>query len=129
MRLGYVIIYVSDVAASVEFYERAFGLVRRFVHESGTYAEMETGATALAFVEEKFVSDTCPGFRVNRPADPPAGAEIALIADDVRIAYDQAIEAGAVSYVKPLEKPWGQTVAYVRDPNGFLVEICSAMSA
>ena len=38
-----------DVAQAVAFYERAFGLTRRFVHESGTYAEMETGATALAF--------------------------------------------------------------------------------
>ena len=35
MRLGYVILYVPDVAAAVEFYERAFGLSRRFVHESG----------------------------------------------------------------------------------------------
>ncbi|MFO0110274.1 MAG: VOC family protein, partial [Alphaproteobacteria bacterium] len=26
---------------------------------------------------------------------------------------------------KPEQKPWGQTVAYVRDLNGFLVEICS----
>jgi hypothetical protein len=23
------------------------------------------------------------------------------------------------------QKPWGQTVGYVRDPDGFLVEICS----
>ena len=50
MKLGYVIVYVADVAATVAFYERAFSLKRRFVHESGQYAEMETGATALAFV-------------------------------------------------------------------------------
>ena len=38
MKLGYTILYVSDVAASPQFFERAFGLKRRFLHESGTYA-------------------------------------------------------------------------------------------
>ena len=49
MRFGYTIVYVRDVADSVEFYERAFGLERRLLHESGQYAELETGSTALAF--------------------------------------------------------------------------------
>ena len=49
MQLGYVILYVPDVTAAVSFYEAAFGLSPRFIHESGQYAEMETGATALAF--------------------------------------------------------------------------------
>ena len=52
MRLGYVIIYVSDLEATVVFYEKAFGIARRFIHESG-YAEMDTGATALAFATER----------------------------------------------------------------------------
>ena len=54
VRLGCAIIYVPDVTAAVEFYERAFGLARRFVHDSGEYAEMETGATALGFANEGF---------------------------------------------------------------------------
>jgi catechol 2,3-dioxygenase-like lactoylglutathione lyase family enzyme len=128
MRLGYVVIYVPDVPATVEFYERAFGLVRRFLHASGQYAEMETGATALAFAEEALVLETCRGFRANRPAEQPAGAEIAFVADDVKAAYEQALAAGAVGFVAPHEKPWGQTVAYVRDLHGFLVELCSAIA-
>ncbi|RZL31926.1 MAG: VOC family protein, partial [Rubrivivax sp.] len=28
----------------------------------------------------------------------------------------------------PVTKPWGQTVAYVRCPDGTLVELCTAMS-
>jgi catechol 2,3-dioxygenase-like lactoylglutathione lyase family enzyme len=127
MRLGYVILYVPDVAAAVEFYERAFGLSRRFVHESGQYAEMETGATALAFAGEAFVSATCHTFRRSRLDQEPAGAEVAFVADDVNGAFEKAIAAGAVSYVSPHQKPWGQTVAYVRDANGFLVELCSAI--
>jgi catechol 2,3-dioxygenase-like lactoylglutathione lyase family enzyme len=33
MKLGYTILYVADVAASLSFFERAFGLKRRFLHE------------------------------------------------------------------------------------------------
>jgi hypothetical protein len=32
----------------VELFEKAFGIKRRFIHESG-YGEMDTGSTALAF--------------------------------------------------------------------------------
>ena len=41
MQFGYTIIYVPDVAASLAFFTRAFGLARRFLHESGTYGELD----------------------------------------------------------------------------------------
>jgi lactoylglutathione lyase len=125
MKLGYVILYVPNVAAAVEFYERAFGLTRRFIHESGQYAEMETGTTALAFADERLVAETCHVFRANSLEKEPAGVEVALIAEDVPKAYSVAVSAGAAPYVEPLTKPWGQVVSYVRDLNGFLIEICS----
>lgn len=127
MRLGYVILYVPDVAASVAFYGRAFGLEPRFVHESGQYAELETGGTTLAFAEEGFVAQTCPGFRVNRTTEAPAGFEIGLIAQDVPSAFARAVAAGAIPVAEPVTKPWGQTVAYVRDGDGVLVELCTAV--
>jgi lactoylglutathione lyase len=129
MKLGYVILYVPDVASAVSFYEAAFGIARRFVHESGQYAEMETGTTALAFANEEMVSTTCHGFRRNRADDQAAGAEVAFVASDVPGSFKRAVEAGAQPVVQPTTKPWGQVVAYVRDANGFLVEICSEVSA
>ena len=127
MRLGYVILSVPDVAASVAFYGRAFGLAPRFVHNSGQDAELETGGTALAFAEETFVAETCPGFRPNRRGGAPAGFEVGLIANDVTAAFARAVAAGALPVAAPVTKPWGQTVAYVRDGDGVLVELCSAM--
>ena len=38
MKLGYVILHVLHVGAAVAFYERAFGLNRRLVHDSSDYA-------------------------------------------------------------------------------------------
>lgn len=128
MKLGYVILYVPSVADTVSFYERAFGVACRFVHESGQYAEMETGATALAFASEESVSTAGYGFRSNRLADRPAGAEVAFVSNDVSSNFHRAIKAGASSVLEPTAKPWGQVVSYVRDLNGFLVEICSEVT-
>ncbi len=127
MKLGYVILYVPDVPAAVAFYESAFGLKRRFVHETLTYAELETGATALAFVDETLASGSIPAFTRSRPANAPAGIEVGLVCDDVSAAYQVALRSGAAAQLAPVQKPWGQTVAYVRDLNGCLVELCSPM--
>jgi uncharacterized glyoxalase superfamily protein PhnB len=125
MKLGYTILYVPDVAEAVAFYERAFALSRRFLHESGTYAEMETGATALAFAAETLVEGGGVTFRRNSPGDAPPGLEIGLVTDAPEEAYERAIAAGAVPVKAVHVKPWGQKVGYVRDLNGCLVEICS----
>src|ERR1700722_20876490 len=127
MRLGYIIVYVPDVPAALDFYERAFGLERRFLHESNTYGEMETGGTALAFAAESLVALNGITARPNRRSDPSAAAEIGLVTDDVAAAYRKAVSAGAVAYQEPTEKPWGQTVGYVGAINGLLGEICSPM--
>ncbi len=128
MRFGYAIAYVREVERSVAFYERAFGLKCRFVDESGQYAEMETGETTLAFASNELGQSNLPGgFRENDPAEPPAGVEIAFVAEDVGAAFRFALEAGATKAAEPKTKPWGQTVAYVRDPDGVLVEIGSEM--
>lgn len=125
-RLGYLILYVPAVEPSLAFYEAAFGLRRRFLHESGTYGELETGATALAFADETS-TPSAGQFALNRRAALAAGAEVGLVVDDVAAAYDRAVAAGAAPVLPPTSKPWGQVVAYVRDLDGFLVELCTSM--
>jgi predicted enzyme related to lactoylglutathione lyase len=63
-----------------------------------------------------------------RPA--VAGApccEIAFTTPDVAAAVERAVHAGATLVQAPERMPWGQTVAYVNDCNGFLVELCTPM--
>lgn len=126
-KLGYVILYVEDVLKTVAFYQEAFGIPQRFLHESHQYAEMETGATTLAFASEQFIKESHQ-FRPNRKNELAAGAEIAFTVDDVEKQFQIAIDSGAVEVLKPLQKPWGQVVSYVRDNNGFIVEICSPVA-
>jgi len=49
--------------------------------------------------------------------------EIGFKVDDVDAAYDALIREGATGAVAPAQRPWGQRTAYVRDPDGHLVEL------
>lgn len=128
MRFGYAIVYVSDVEATLTFWERAFGLQRRFEVETGEYGELETGATVLGFAAEAMAAGTGQDIRPNRAGEQPSGFEVALVTDDVHVAFDRAVSAGATSAHEPVQKPWGQIVGYVRDLNGVLIEICTPVS-
>ncbi|MEH2456932.1 VOC family protein [Nostoc sp.] len=128
MKFSYTILYVKDVAQSVAFYEKAFGLKQQFIHESKQYAEMETGGTTLAFASNELAKSNLPqGFQENSLSNLPAGIEVGFLTDDIAAALSRAIEAGAVVVVDAKVKPWGQTVAYVRDLDGILIEIGSPM--
>lgn len=128
MQLAYTIIYVPDVAASLAFFEAAFGLQRRFLHESGTYGELDTGATALAFAAHELGHHNFAGGHVQAHSSAqPLGFEIGLVTADVPAAHARALAAGATEMAPPSLKPWGQTVSYVRCPDGTLVELCTAM--
>lgn len=128
MKLGYTIIYVADVPATMTFYEEAFGLKQKFLHESHGYGEMDTGETTLSFAANEVIEGSLPdGFRKNSLEEVPAAFEIAFTTEDVASAFHKALAKGAVEVHAPEEKPWGQTVAYVRDRNGVLVEICTPM--
>jgi len=89
---------------------------------------METGGTALSFAANELALSNLPeGFQENSRSVLPAGIEIGFVVENVPAAFAKAVEAGAMAVVEPKVKPWGQTVAYVRDLDGILVEICSAM--
>ena len=128
MKLGYTIIYVPNVAASLSFFEVAFGLSRRFLHESGDYGELETGETTLAFASHELGNVNFPsGFVAASESSRPLGMEIALVTPAVIEAHTKALSAGAAELQRPETKPWGQVVSYVRCPDGTLVEICSPL--
>jgi lactoylglutathione lyase len=130
MKLGYTIIYVPDVAASLEFFERAFGLKRRFLHESRTYGELDTGETTLSFAAHELGDSNFPGGHVRAHSSvQPLGMEIALVTSNVADAHRHAVACGARELSAPVTKPWGQVVSYVRAPDGTLIEICTPVGA
>lgn len=125
MEFGYTIIYVSNVQQTMDFYEKAFGFQAKFLHESTLYGEMKTGQTTLAFAANTLSELNGITIVHNQLQNPPAGIEIAFVTNDINVAYQTAIDAGAQPLKEPTQKPWGQTVAYVRDINGILIELCT----
>ncbi|MFD0387859.1 VOC family protein [Tistrella bauzanensis] len=57
---------------------------------------------------------------------PPIGTELAFVVADeaVAVTVDRAIAAGAHLLTAPTRQPWGQLVAFLRDPDGLLLEVC-----
>ncbi|OGB36232.1 MAG: glyoxalase [Burkholderiales bacterium RIFCSPHIGHO2_02_FULL_66_10] len=130
MKLGYTIIYVPDVTASLAFFELAFDLRRKFLHESGTYGELDTGETTLSFAAHELGDMNFAGGHVHADTSAqPLGFEVALVTDDVPAAHAKAIAAGAREMAAPSQKPWGQVVSYLRCPDGTLVELCTPIAA
>jgi uncharacterized glyoxalase superfamily protein PhnB len=109
---------------AIEFYNRAFGLKVRFIHESNMYAEMDTGQTILAFANNGMMKEH---IGIEAVKGLKNCFEIAFSTDDVQKAFDTAISSGAIEIRKPETKPWGQTVAYVQDSFGTIIEICTPM--
>ncbi|WP_020407808.1 VOC family protein [Hahella ganghwensis] len=128
VKFGYAITYVDDVKSTVEFFEKAFDMKRRFIHEGGDYGELDTGETVLAFASHSLGEANLPHGYINATtSDKPLGTEIALVTDDVKETHQAAIRNGGSEIKAPEEKPWGQTVSYVRTPSGILLELCSPM--
>lgn len=125
MRLGYTIIYVPEVEMTMNFYSKVFKLKKGFLHESKEYGEMDTGVTKLAFVSDSLAKSNDIKYIKNCLKNEPAGFELALVTDNVKESFIHAINNGAILVKEPIEKPWGQWVAYVRDLNGVIIEICS----
>lgn len=128
MKFGYTIVYVPDVAASLTFFERAFGFPRRFLHESQTYGELDTGDTTLSFAAHELgAMNFSTGHIEASSSAKPLGMEVAFVTDDVAAAHARAVSLGATELNAPTAKPWGQVVSYLRCPDGTLVELCTPM--
>ena len=128
IKFAYTILYVRDVAKAVTFYEEAFGFTRKFITPDNDYAELMVGETTLSFASVTLAkSNLRDGFTESDLKNKPFGIEIGFTTDDVAETVSKAEIAGAVIVEQPKTKPWGQTVAYVRDPDGFLIEICTPM--
>lgn len=126
LQFAYTIFYVQDVIKTIEFYEKAFGFKRTFVADTAEFGQLDTGGTALSFACIELISKEIPGgFIASDIRQQPLGVEVAFSTDNVEAAFKTAVAAGAQEVSAPGIKPWGQTVAYVRDINGFLVEICT----
>ncbi|WP_333661970.1 VOC family protein [Chishuiella changwenlii] len=128
IKFQYTILYVEDVTKSIEFYENSFGFERKFITPENDYGELNTGDTTISFASKTLATSNLKnGFVESNISQKPFAIELGLVTDDVEKYIHQAIQNGAIIEQEAKQKPWGQTVAYIRDIDGFLIELCTPM--
>lgn len=128
IQFAYTILYVQDVEKTIAFYEKAFGFAKKFITPDNSYGELLLGETTLSFASVTLASSNLKdGFTQSSLANKPFGIEIGFTTDNVEATVELAVKAGATILEDPKTKPWGQVVAYIRDLDGFLIEICTPM--
>jgi uncharacterized glyoxalase superfamily protein PhnB len=93
---------VSDVPAQVDFLRRVFGAYGE--PEPGRPVELHIG-DSLIMISQTTERDAFPGF-------------LYVYVEDADRAYEAALDAGATSIEAPLNTPYGDRRAMVRDPLG-----------
>lgn len=126
IQYAYTILYVDDVPKSIDFYQNAFGFNQKFLTPEKDYGEVNSGTTTLAFANiELGNSNFQNGFQKSNIKEKPFGIELAFTTHNVEKIMEKAIKNGASQLAETVTKPWGQKVGYVRDINGFIIEICT----
>lgn len=118
--VGQYCIYVDDIERSERFYTEAVGLKVQTrteipgVHEIVVAADEGGGRLQLAERHED-----------RQPIDHGFALwKIYFNVDDCQAVYDRCLAAGAESHMEPARLDrWPVTVAFVHDPDGYLVEL------
>ncbi|XP_045826583.1 uncharacterized protein Mb0911c [Trifolium pratense] len=124
---AYTVVYVKDVAESVDFYAKAFGYSVRRLDESHRWGELESGHTTIAFtpIHQHETDDLTGVVHANKSKQERPPLEVCFVYPDVDAAYKRAVENGAVAVSEPEMKEWGQKVGYVRDIDGIVIRMGS----
>ena len=116
----YVVIVVQDLDRALRFYCDLLGMP--LGHRSGSFAQLATGVTRVALYERSAMAATLGSELEAPPLDAP-GFELGFKVEDCDAVYDVLVSGGATPAVAPTDRAWGQRTAYVRDPDGHLVEL------
>jgi len=116
----YVVLIVEDLDRALRFYTEVLGL--RLGHRSGDYAQLATGATRVGLYTRDAMAKTL-GTPLKKSSQNAPGFEIGFKVPDVDAVFSELVGRGASPAMPPTTRPWGQRTAYVRDPDGHLIEL------
>jgi lactoylglutathione lyase len=113
-------INVTDLDRSADFYTRALGLQEKGKYDLGHMLEVLVGSEGdavsillIKYTDRSEAPDIGTGFE-----------KIVLACDDVAAVYERALAEGGTSQLEPRTiEAMNLTVALVRDPDGYLIEL------
>ncbi len=123
MQLGapsYVVLIVADLERSLRFYVELLGL--RLGHRAGPYAQLDTGTTRVALYERSAMEETL-ALTLQPPSEDAPSFELGFKVSDVDAIFSELVDMGARPVMPPSDRGWGQRSAYLRDPDGYLIEV------
>ena len=124
LSMKYVILYVNDFEKTMDFYKGILGLPIKM--QQDTYVEFDTGVITLSINTRKDVKELT-GLKVPEGSTSTQTFEVGFVVEDVVATIETLRQRGVTIIKEPVTKPWGQTVAYVADPDGHYIEICTSV--
>ncbi|MGH1285997.1 VOC family protein [Bacillus toyonensis] len=124
LKMKYIILYVEKFEECLKFYKDTLQLPIKAEH--GTYIEFNTGSTILAMNTREDVKELT-GLPLTEGELQSSHFELGFVVENVQETIEQFREQGIKVLVEPIVKPWGQTIAYIADPDGNYIEICSSL--
>jgi catechol 2,3-dioxygenase-like lactoylglutathione lyase family enzyme len=119
-----VILAVADVDRSVAFYRDLLGFAVDARYDDPPYASLSRAGMRLSLAEQGHPAEDRPGVAMAAPADPAvADAVLVLEVADCLAVHEELSAAGAPMLAPPYSPPWGGHRFFVRDPDGYLVEV------
>lgn len=118
-KLDAICLLVEDLARSQDFYQNKLGLTIKSTDIG--FVAFTLGETPLALFEKKHAIAMFP----TKDMKPAGGAVIALQVDDIAKECEVLKNKGVTIFEGPKQTSWGQTVAYLHDPDGHIIELTS----
>lgn len=121
---GGVILAVADVDRSVAFYRDLMGFTVDALYDDPPYASLGRAGMRLSLAEQGHPADDRPGVAMTAPPDPSRAAAVLVLEVADCLAVHAGLTArGADMLAPPYSPPWGGHRFFVRDPDGYLVEV------
>lgn len=119
------IINCQDLAVTVAFYRDVFGGERTYQFPPDgepDYVSLQVGDGQVSLGR-----GTGPAMYGETPLPATGHAvDICIYVSELAATIERARAAGAQIPVEPAEMPWGETVAYVQDPEGTMLLVIQA---
>lgn len=121
---GRVALAVRNVDASLRFYVDELGFRVEQLFEDPPYATLSHGPLRLSLTHAGSTVPDLSGFRLEAGAGADtSSAMVVLEVKDARAWWRQLTEVGIATESEPWEPPWGGCRFFVKDPDGYLVEV------
>jgi lactoylglutathione lyase len=130
MKLTYVRLLVSDFDACFRFYRDVMGWEPTWGQEGDGYADFATGSDCtLALFARQSMAEAVGTASLPATASVQDRDMLIVGVEDLDAAVSRLRERGGDIFSGPTDRPdWGIRVAFLRDPDGTLIEVNAPMS-